>query len=347
MFRALKEWLIPSKENDYAPHLLRAWPVAALLVLIVMFFGVSQMLEHSLTNVRSNLAAVVSSVLVDLTNFDRADEGLHGLTVNPLLQQAAQLKANDMAAKGYFAHNSPDGKSPWYWFGEAGYTFSYAGENLAVFFGDSEDVERAWMNSPGHRANILNSNFSEIGIATAEGYYQGQKTVFVVQEFGTPSVQAPIATLEAQVVSPSEEAPATGEVGGQSIQVIGETDIEPLAEPAPEMKIIQQDDTFIAVRDDTKVSAPSVGSPEMQSNVWQRLVTSPQTTFAYVYEIIAVIIIVALVLLIFLEMHIQRPKNIVLGVLILLVIGAIFYFSYTGALVATADGALRAVHVIS
>jgi len=336
MFKRFKQWFVPCQGNDYEPHLLRAWPVAVLLVVIVAFFGITHIVERSLISTGSSLAAVVSSVLVDLTNFDRANQGLHGLATNQTLQQAAQLKANDMASAGYFAHNSPDGKTPWYWLGEAGYTFSYAGENLAVFFGDSADVERAWMNSPGHRANILSSNFTEVGIATAEGYYQGQKTVFVVQMFGTPSMKAPIATLES---APAEVASANvpeGEVSGQSITVIGEEDV--VLAPEPDIKIIQQDDAFIAVKDSSAVPVPSAGSPEMQSSLWERMIASPQTALSYAYAVIAGVVGVTLILLVFLEMRVQRPKSIIYGIIILLVLGILFYLSYTGAVVASSAG---------
>src|SRR5690606_5212160 len=135
------------------------------------------------------LGAIYSSVLVDLANESRVQNRRAPLVVNPLLEEAARLKAEDMAEKGYFSHVSPDGKSPWYWISGAGYKFIYAGENLAVDFEYSEDVNEAWLNSPGHRDNILNNQFTEIGIATAEGRYNGRKTTFVVQMFGTPVPQ--------------------------------------------------------------------------------------------------------------------------------------------------------------
>ena len=132
-------------------------------------------------------AAVIASALVDLTNADRTANQLSTLTVSPALTAVAQMKANDMAAKGYFAHVSPEGLSPWHWFRQGGYTFIYAGENLAIDFTESVDVERAWLNSPKHRENILGAQFTEIGIAVATGTYQGKQTVFVAQMFGTPA----------------------------------------------------------------------------------------------------------------------------------------------------------------
>ena len=132
-------------------------------------------------------AAIYSSEIVDLTNKDRANDTLSTLKQNDLLNAAANLKANDMASKGYFAHTSPEGINPWHWFRLAGYKYVYAGENLAINFSESGDVENAWMNSPTHRANILNSHYTDIGVGMAHGYYQGREVTFVVQEFGSTS----------------------------------------------------------------------------------------------------------------------------------------------------------------
>lgn len=132
------------------------------------------------------LASVLPSVLTDYTNEDRVQQGLSVLTPDALLAKAAQMKAEDMAAKGYFSHVSPDGKSPWYWLQQVAYPYSYAGENLAIDFNDSKEVQDAWMASPAHRANIVKPQYTRIGIGTAEGMYEGRATTFVVQYFATP-----------------------------------------------------------------------------------------------------------------------------------------------------------------
>lgn len=133
-----------------------------------------------------SLSAIYAAVLVNLTNQNRVAADVSELAVNPVLEKAAQMKADDMAAKSYFSHDTPDGKTPWYWLEQAGYKYSYAGENLAVNFQNSEDVETAWMNSRGHFLNIMNPKFTEIGIATSTGLYKGRVAVFVVQMFGAP-----------------------------------------------------------------------------------------------------------------------------------------------------------------
>lgn len=133
-----------------------------------------------------SLSAIYTSVLVNLTNKNRLAANVGELKVSPVLENAAQMKADDMAKRGYFAHNTPEGETPWYWFKKAGYEYKYAGENLAVNFTKSEEVERAWVNSRSHFLNIINPKFEEIGIATSTGIYKGKEAVFVVQLFGTP-----------------------------------------------------------------------------------------------------------------------------------------------------------------
>lgn len=142
----------------------------------------------SLTGLKDQVMTLIfPSVLVGLSNNERQAEELPVLKVNPKLQQAAQLKALDMAKKGYFSHMTPEGYAPWYWLDQVGYDYLSAGENLAVNFDHSAEVNQAWMNSIKHRENILSKKYTEIGIATAKGKYQGQDSIFVVQFFGKPA----------------------------------------------------------------------------------------------------------------------------------------------------------------
>jgi len=129
-------------------------------------------------------AAYSSGTLVTLTNSERAKAGLGALSVNSALTSAATAKANDMLAKGYFAHTSPDGRTPWDFITAAGYDYVYAGENLAIGYSSASELMSAWMNSQTHRDNILNPNFREIGIAVVSGQYNGAETTIVAQEFG-------------------------------------------------------------------------------------------------------------------------------------------------------------------
>lgn len=134
-------------------------------------------------------SAITVGNIISLTNESRSQFSLPALVENSVLDKAAQAKANDMLAKGYFSHNTPDGKTPWDFMAAAGYNYIMAGENLAVNFTEAENVETAWMNSPGHKANIVNKEYEEIGIGISQGQYQGHEATFVVQMFGTPSAQ--------------------------------------------------------------------------------------------------------------------------------------------------------------
>ena len=104
-----------------------------------------------------------------------------------MLTKAAALKADDMFSDNYWAHFAPDGTSPWYFYGKVGYSYTWAGENLARDFQTSAGVVAGWMASTaGHKENILNSNFTEVGVAVKNGVLQGEETTLVVQLFGKP-----------------------------------------------------------------------------------------------------------------------------------------------------------------
>lgn len=103
---------------------------------------------------------------------------------NTKLDSAAQAKADALVACSCFSHNI--GKTtPWYFIKKTGYKYRSAGENLAVDFIDIKKLNTTWMNSPGHRVNILGS-YKETGIGISEGMFEGHKTIFVVQMFGYP-----------------------------------------------------------------------------------------------------------------------------------------------------------------
>jgi len=126
------------------------------------------------------------------TNIRRQQFGLPELTEHEALRQAAVRKLQDLFERQYFEHISPDGKGPGYLAEQAGYDYIVVGENLALgnFKNDSALVE-AWMNSPGHRANILSSRYTQIGVAVGEGVYKGSRVWIAVQEFGRPASVCP------------------------------------------------------------------------------------------------------------------------------------------------------------
>lgn len=187
--RHLKDHVVPHPRNNYHPHLLghRAVALFSLLLVTVKIASIVLITVAPIAQVESS--AITRDNVISLTNQSRAEFGLTALKSNEKLRIAAQAKADDMLAKQYFAHNTPDGKTPWDFIKAAGYSYLVAGENLAVDFLEAENVEEAWMNSPGHRANILNKDFEEIGIGISQGQFEGHTSIFVVQMFGTQPVQ--------------------------------------------------------------------------------------------------------------------------------------------------------------
>lgn len=183
----VKLGIIPSSENSWRPEFLSG----KFLIYFLTFIIVLKMLILPLSfYIQKNVffADITKTAIVNLVNEERESLGLQSLRENSTLDKAAMLKAQDMIAKGYFSHQSPKGVSPWYWFKSAGYKYNIAGENLAIGFLDSGEVYQAWMNSPLHKANILNQNFQEIGIAVLRGDFNGNTTTIVVNLFGKPSV---------------------------------------------------------------------------------------------------------------------------------------------------------------
>lgn len=147
------------------------------------------------------------------TNEQRAANGnLPAFTENTTLDAIAMLRLDDMFTDQYFAHVNPvTSSSAQTVASSVGYSYLALGENLALgnFAGDA-GVVTAWMNSPGHRANILNTHYTQIGIAVREGNFQGQETWIAVQVFGKPSSDCPapdtvlkgsIDSSEAQIVT--------------------------------------------------------------------------------------------------------------------------------------------------
>ena len=113
--------------------------------------------------------------VIRLINVIRVQNGLSTLSANISLSRVARLKSQDMQAKGYFSHTSPTYGSPFEMMKRFGISYRYAGENIAYGQRTPEQVVEAWMNSPGHRANILNANFTQIGMGyVASGNYWTQ-----------------------------------------------------------------------------------------------------------------------------------------------------------------------------
>jgi uncharacterized protein YkwD len=223
LWQRFRNHFAPHPTNAYRPHLLRRGWLVFFLAAMLMTEGFLVASLVARQSGSSFLAAVVQSEVISMTNDERAQNKVGTLTENSLLDAAARAKAQDMAAKGYFAHVSPDGREPWDFIVAAGYDYQYAGENLAVRFVDSKDVVDAWMASPTHRANITKVQYTDIGIGLAQGTYEGASATYVVEYFGSPAgavapTPAPAARALAAAPAPRAENP---QVLGASIAPSG------------------------------------------------------------------------------------------------------------------------------
>jgi uncharacterized protein YkwD len=203
----VRDFLIPHHGNLYRPAIFYASSVMAIAIIVVAFecfyvFGAAYLARSE-----SFLASVLPAAIVSLTNTDRQSHHVQSLTIDPLLAIAAQDKAEDMAHRGYFSHTTPEGNPPWFWLDKVGYSYSYAGENLAMDFSESADVETAWMNSPSHYANIVKPQYTRMGVGVARGTYDGRDTTFVVTFFAAPPDGPTVAVPVAKVPSSKKVAP--------------------------------------------------------------------------------------------------------------------------------------------
>ena len=194
---------VPHHSNNCKAKILQP----SVLSLLVALFLLGQFALNFYLLISPSVLGFASNItpekVLEVTNQKRAENGLAPLTLNGKLNEVAQRKAGDMFAFNYWSHVSPSGRSPWSFFQEVGYKYLYAGENLARDFMNSEAVVEAWMNSPSHRDNILNSNYKEIGLSVVNGTLNGVETTLVVEMFGTPTT-TPVAKKPA--VLPSQQA---------------------------------------------------------------------------------------------------------------------------------------------
>lgn len=323
MFSWFKKHFIPHEGNDHSPHILRDSSVRSIVVLVIILEIASfliPVLSH--LNLTGGMAAVLPAVLAELTNEERQAQNLPTLAINPILNQAALMKAQDMAKLGYFAHTSPEGKTPWYWIEKVGYKYQYAGENLAINFNDSKDVALAWMNSPTHKANIVKGNYTEIGTGIATGMYQGYQTVFVAQVYANPLPEV----IPEKVVSKTTIKPTiknTNKIVEEKVTVKNN----------PEPSNVLGSEFVTSVQDAGNGFVLNVERPTF----WQKLLASPRYATNILLYFIFGVMFCALLLYFFIKIK-NHSKNLITNALIILaLILAIFmanyYWSYSRTII--------------
>lgn len=230
-----------------------------LLVFIKLVFPYSAFQFASLIG---SLPVFNSRDIIAITNEIRSANKLSSLKANTKLDLAAEEKLNDMAFNEYFAHISPDGVTPWSWIKKAQYQYRVAGENLAIGFTTPEDTLQAWLDSPSHKANLLNPQYQDIGVAVKGVRIEENQGILVVQMFGSlaqtgkPPISSTVNTTPVPVrtpISTTVPTPSPALLPVVSTQTKGEIEIA----ISPEIKTPEITIQYVS----TDIEIPAVEKP--------------------------------------------------------------------------------------
>ena len=322
----LKHVFIPHDKNDYKPHFFRELSVAIILFLSIFLLGAS--MGSSFFIHKTVLGAnITASVLIDDANVSRLAYNEEPLLRNDKLDLAATLKGKNMAKEGYFSHNSPEGVTPWHWFKEVGYNFLYAGENLAINFTESADVHQAWLDSPEHKANLLNVNFREIGIGAIDGIYENNPTIYVVQMFGTPAITH-LENLS------NENTAATSSKRTESNKVTLKATTTPMVkgdstEATSSLESIITTKQLAIVKNNSEIETSKSSKITVEKySSWKDLLLFKGSRYVdMIYKILILIVAIAFFTMILIEYKKQHWKHMAYGVSLLIILVIFIYIN--------------------
>jgi len=209
----------PESDEQHFAHALSHGALLGYVLVFCLTIGGFYFVRTTAPQILGT-AQYTGEQIIELTNVKRAEQGLSPLRQNSLLAAAAAAKSADMHTNNYWAHYSPQGKTPWNFISSVGYKYIYAGENLARDFADPQAVVNAWMASPTHKSNVLDKNFKEIGVSVSNGSLTGTEGVLVVQMFGSAVSQVPSQPAGSQEAGePLAQVPEGAEAQGESTGV--------------------------------------------------------------------------------------------------------------------------------
>lgn len=256
----LKDLFVPHEGNGYRPMALHPGRIlyhagtAVLLKLLLIGFIVAMPIEAWLA---PDVITGQQQKIIALTNDLRTAQNVTPLKESYVLDQAAQAKVTDMFAVNYFAHVSPKGKGAADWLKMFGYNYAVAGENLAMGFVDAEEVVKAWKDSPTHYSNLIDPDFSQIGVALGSGKIDGEETTVISQYFGEP--QGTKKVLSSTVTE------------NDSILGNAKVQLSVIERPVPDKKLVR---AAVELNPDTEKAEIKVGDesiklePTNQNNEW-------------------------------------------------------------------------------
>lgn len=290
----ISDLFIPNQCNDYRPKALRpkrlafhagaAISIKLLMVFFVLSFPVQAWLSPDILYEQSRK-------IIELTNNIRSGLSLNILQENPKLSEAALNKAQDMIVNEYFAHIGPNNRSLRNWLYNSGYNFSVAGENLALGFTTADDVVDAWVASKTHYANIIDPDFTEIGVGAVSGEYKGYETTLVAQYFGSPIAAAtsetpvtkPITVLppdyDAKIKPPEEVTGAPIETPSTSPDLIKEPILE---QPSETSEVLADQAEQLPLLKPTLLSPKDGSISNTNLNIFQ--ISAPQAEKILVFD---------------------------------------------------------------
>ena len=229
VIRTIRHLFTPHHTNNHRARVLHIDAMVVYLLAFVLFRMALSIGHARFPDVLGFATDIRVDQLLAATNTKRAQTGLPPLVLDQRLSRAAARKAQDMFSGGYWAHNSPDGKTPWEFISQAGYRYRVAGENLAKNFSVSDAVVDAWMASPTHRDNLMRKDYNDIGFAVVNGVLAGEETTLVVQMFASgdsqlayqmkPMIFTPSAASSSPVQVSAQESPATVAAQNSAVQL--------------------------------------------------------------------------------------------------------------------------------
>ena len=315
MKNLLRDFFVPCQENGFRPKVLET---QFFFILLGLLIGLKIM---TLVSFQGNFGATIfnqvsQSDLYVLTNEARIANGVGKLQISSKLEAAAQLKLADMFQNNYFAHTSPAGIEPWYWFGKANYDYRMAGENLAMNFISSNEVLQAWLNSESHRKNLLLNDFQETGIAVGSGMINGQQTIVVVQEFGRPRTAPVLVVNNIKPVATPRPSPSTTVSGSPAPSPSTKPNLTPKPSLTPK-PIIKA--TPISLKKVVQ-AIPQVKSAESKKYSWPEYVSYfANDSFKKMMILFSAITVLILLLKVFVSFRIQFPALILKSALLIVI----------------------------
>jgi hypothetical protein len=250
-------------EKVHWPYLPILLVIFVMLSFVIQSGSLSAVVRHPTGKVLDYATSMSISGLLSDTNSARASNGVASLSLNAKLDAAAQAKANDMAARNYWSHNTPEGNPPWVFVTAQGYNYQKLGENLAAGFSDEQATINGWMASPPHRENLLDGAFSDVGFGFANNpnYTSagGGPMTIVVAFYGKPaSVAAP---------APAKSTPPPAPIAHTSPPAPTSTPpAAPVANPAPSSTIPVPTSPQSSIKDTLTNGTPKKAEPVTTEN---------------------------------------------------------------------------------